>query len=381
MAREGTITLKELQKENAAEQAKADKAEEERLRLEEEALGDDDLDDDDGQAGDADQDTGDDGGDPDADGDGDAEGEDSEGDPDDDDQDPDKKAESKNNADESWMLDDEGKAPDPEKKYTDTDAKHIRQKYKGKINDLKDENEELRRQIETAPRGQKQITGQNVDTSIKEPARADFKDDMAYLEARQDYKMEVHAAEQETRHQSQQVHQKQTEAKQNLTKAVDAHYMRADQLVTQSGIAPEKYQQADTIVRQALDSVFPEAGDGVVDSLIARMGEGSEKVIFNLGVNAARRTELLQHLRDDPSGIAAAVFLGDLKGKLAAPAKRQSQAPAPGKGNLNGDGKGEGGKKRALLKKYREAHKKNDGQSAFNAKKEAKALGIDVSKW
>tara|TARA_R110000803_G_scaffold166755_2_gene230023 strand:- start:5479 stop:6615 length:1137 start_codon:yes stop_codon:yes gene_type:complete len=378
MAKKGTITLKELKKENESEQAVADKAEEERQAAAEEALGDDDLDDDEGEAGDDDQPGDQDDQDPDDSVSRGTDDEDPDEDPaddsDDDDPDPDQKPESKDDAADDWMLDDKGEAPDPEKKFTNTDAKHIRQKYKGTIDDLKAENEELKKQ-QAAPADVKPDL-----SDLKEPLRSDFKEDLAYLEARQDYKSEITRREQQTRDQARDYTQQKNTQQANTNRAVDEHYVRADVLVQKSGIAPEKYQQADTLVRQALEASFPDAGDAIVDSLIARLGPGSEKVIFNLGVNKARREELIAKFTEDSSGIAAAIYLGDLKAQLAVPGRKSSTAPKPA-AHVGGDGKPEGGQKRALLKAYRSAHTKSDGQAAFNIKKKAKAAGIDTSEW
>ena len=374
-----TITLKDLKKENEKDEEAARKAEEERQRLADEALenDEDDLGDNEGEGDNDDQLSGDEDADPDDSGEGDDEGDDSEGDPDADDQDPDKKAKAKNGPDDDWMLDDEGQPP-TEKKFTDADAGKIRKKYKGTIDELRAENEELKKRQQEPPPATPSVKPDL--TGLQEPIREKFKTDLEYLEARQDYLAEVSRREMQTQQQASQHQQKKTEAKRKAEEAVDAHYLRAHQLTEQSGIAPERYQAADTVVRRALDNKFPGAGDATVDALIARIGTGSEKVIFNLGVNRARLDQLLATFEEDPSGIEAAIYLGDLRAKLATPAKRQSNAPKP-PGHTSGDGKQQSGQKRLLLKAYRTAHTKNDPQAAFNAKKKAKGLGIDVSDW
>ena len=372
MAVEGTISLKELKKQNEKEAEELAKAEEATLKAKEDSLYEDDLGDNDELTDDENQVSGDDDADPDDSGEGDAAGDDSERDPDADDQDPDKETKA-----EDWMLDDEGNAPDPEKKYTDSDAGKIRKKYKGTIDELKQEIAQLK-EAKPQPGTQKPIIPNVSD--LKEPDRDKFKSDLEYLEARQDYKAEIARREMLTHQQAQQFEQKQTEAEQKANEELDSHYARAHALVQKSGIKPERYQEADTIVRKTLEERFPGSGEKVTDSLIARLGEGSEKVIFNLGVNKERMNTFLGKFDSDPSGLSSAMYLESLKAKLGAGGNTRSNAPPPPH-QLGGDGKPDGGQKRALLKAYRTAHSKRDGQAAWAAKKKAKAAGIDVSEW
>lgn len=165
-------------------------------------------------------------------------------------------------------------------------------------------------------------------------------------------------------------------------KSVDTHYERAAELVKTHAIAPEVYQQADMRVRQAIESVLPKSGDAVTDSLIARLGVGSEKVMYFLGRSESARAILTAKLIEDPTGIAASMYLGELKAQKAGnPANVSSMAPAPaprprgqsgGGGNTDADG---------LKKQYDAAHKKGDTQAAFNLKRQAKQAGISTGSW
>ena len=173
----------------------------------------------------------------------------------------------------------------------------------------------------------------------------------------------------------------QTQAAQQLDQAVDDHYQRAAKLAEESGITPELYQNADTVVRQTIESVLPQMGDVVTDNMIARLGEGSEKVMYFLGRNKTAQEKLRSSLVTDPTGISAALYLGELKSTVAAPQKRVSRARKPAtqiQGDEGGSAKGEAKK---LKETYRSAHKRGQGQTAYNAKKQAKAAGIDVSDW
>jgi hypothetical protein len=173
----------------------------------------------------------------------------------------------------------------------------------------------------------------------------------------------------------------QTQAAQQLDQAVDGHYQRAAKLAEESGITPELYQNADTVVRQTIESVLPKMGDIVTDNMIARLGEGSEKVMYFLGRNKTAQEKLRSSLVTDPTGISAALYLGELKSTVATPQKRVSRARKPAtqiQGDEGGLAKGEAKK---LKETYSSAHKRGQGQAAYNAKKTAKAAGIDVSDW
>jgi hypothetical protein len=109
------------------------------------------------------------------------------------------------------------------------------------------------------------------------------------------------------------------------------------------------------------------------------LGEGSEKVLYFLGNNKNALNELKSSLVDDKSGMRLAIYLGQQKERLTTPRKKMSRAPAPGT-VLKGDGGG-GLKASAAKKKYDAAHKSGKSQDAYTLKKQARAAGIDVSKW
>ena len=140
-------------------------------------------------------------------------------------------------------------------------------------------------------------------------------------------------------------------------------------LAEKSGISADMYQSADRKVRQAIDSVFNGAGDDITDALIANLGEGSEKVMYSLGVNSTRLNELRSRLQSDPSGVKAAIYLGQLNAELKAPMKRKTTAPKPPP-EVNGDAKASTSV-RNLQKRYSEAQRTGNVQAAYNIKKEA----------
>jgi hypothetical protein len=163
-----------------------------------------------------------------------------------------------------------------------------------------------------------------------------------------------------------------------LDERVDAHYERASSLLAKSGIAPELFKHADQKVRKTIDSLRPGMGDVIADSFISTLDDGSEKVMYYLGVNEVALNKLQALLVDDPTGLRAAVYLGQEKQRLTTPTKHRSNAPAPSK-NVNGDVNS--GNAKGLKRKYEAAHKSGDLQLAYNLKQQAKKEGSDVKIW
>ena len=219
--------------------------------------------------------------------------------------------------------------------------------------------------------------------ALSKPTREQFYDtddpDEAYVDALTDYKISVANANQQAQNASTETSRKQADQLTVINKGVDAHYLRAAELSEKSGISAEVYQSSDLVVRQMIDELYPNAGDAITDALISKLGDGSEKVLYNLGVNKTRLNELREHLVDDPSGVGAAMYLGSLRSTLTNPRKRKTNAPKPAP-NISGD-KTSNSQHRALLNKYTSAHKSGDVQAAFNAKREAKKQGADTSTW
>lgn len=176
--------------------------------------------------------------------------------------------------------------------------------------------------------------------------------------------------------------QQQQQQFQQMQRKVDEHYERAAELVKSGIIDEAKYQQADLRVRTELANLYnnPEQGDAVADSILARMGVGSEKVWAHLGVNPAALAKLKQHLSDDPTGIEASFFLGELKAKFNGKPIKLSAAPKPDT-PLNGDVATGSLSGSALRKAYEDASKKGDSQKAFDLKRQARASGVNTQNW
>jgi len=250
------------------------------------------------------------------------------------------------------------------------------QKLKGRVSEKTEENERqkveiaaLKAQIQTTP------------TELKRPIAEDFATDEEYhaaLDKYQDDRSDDRADRRDIR-------KGQTDAIAQATvkrdKAVVEHYERANKLIENSSVSQENYKKADTIVRDAIESVIPGSGMIVTDHAISILGEGSEKVIYNLGVNKANRLEFIELLREEPQqGLKAIAYLARLQERLIKPKKGTSTARSPAT-QVKGDGATVSAKGRAAKKKYDDAHAKGEAQVAYDIKKQAKIDKVDTSPW
>lgn len=287
---------------------------------------------------------------------------------------------------ETWQTaPDEQGSEEGDHGLTDGDAASMRRKYQGKIEKIARQKDEeidaLKARLDSIEKNPQApvITGTGEtpmptleSTGYDEPAYQAAL--VAWMDKRTDARSDARtiASAQSVR---------QQEVVRLRDTAVNDHYERASALSESSGIAPEAYRAADLTVRQAIEAIAPSYGDLNTDILIGQMGAGSEKVMFYLGRNPAALETLKGKLLSDASGMSASMYLGELKGKVAAPSKRTSLAAKPAN-TANGDASGtESGAGKAALKKYKEAHKKGSIQAAYDAKKSAKAAGVDTSKW
>ena len=286
------------------------------------------------------------------------------------DDDPDKPGEP------DWMKDD-----DDSQASSDTMpiSAHIRakRKLKGKIGEKDSEIEELRREIQEL-KSLKQVI-QPKDRTLVRPNRDAFDTIEEYEAALDEYEDKRIESKFSVVQGQSKFQETQAKAVKKLNDAVDGHYLRADKLITESGISAETYRQADEIVRNAIEAVRPGFGNIIVDQIISVLGEGSEKVLYKIGRSKALRGELITLLSEDPHGLKATAFLGEQKAKLSLTTKRKSNAPPPSS-EINGDSV-TSSSERVFKKKYESAHNSGNAQAAYNAKKAAKAAGVDTSGW
>lgn len=283
---------------------------------------------------------------------------------------------------EAWMTGDDQESPGAQKKFTDRDIGAAKAPLRAKIQKLElqhqTELEQMRAQLEELRN--KSVVQQPAD----KPKREQFYDhddpDEAFLEALADWRVNERLATQQAGNQQYERQRQKLEAQQKISSKVDQHYARAEVLAKASGISPDLYRAADLRVREAIEGIYGEgSGDHVTDKLIARLGEGSEKVMYKLGVSPKCLAELISNLREDPEGLQALFYAGKLSAELTAPARKRSNTPAPAT-NVQGDAN-TSDVSRNLLRKYQEAHKRGDTQAAYDIRSEAKGKKINVSTW
>lgn len=279
---------------------------------------------------------------------------------------------------EEWLKTEEDEVPasdDPSKHVPVGKFVALKKNLRGQISDKDRENEELRQRL-AASEAQRQPP---MGAELKRPDANDFEDNGAYQTALDNY-YDKRAEETARRVRADDDARAQSEAgTRQLSEAVDSHYTRATELLETSGISEEVYQTADSTVRSAVDMLVPGAGDKIVDQLISVTGEGSEKVMYFLGRNPAALQKFQGLLQSDPSGMKAAIFLGQEKQRLTAPSKIRTSAPDPSP-TANGDAP-VNSNAGALKRKYDAAHKSGNIQAAYNIKKQARASKVNVAKW
>lgn len=276
---------------------------------------------------------------------------------------------------EEWLKGDEGQSQAvPLSKHVE-----MRHKLKARLSEKDSELDQLRQEVERLKAGYAAPQQQQAPT-LKMPKLSDFDfDEDRYAEAMAGYQEQLLESKlaQKLGNREQQQHQQIVERQRE--EKVEQHYERAAKLIESTpGFSAEKYKAADYRVRQELHALTGN-GDLVADELIARLGEGSERVIAHLGINGTALSELKQRLIEDNSGISAAVWLGQLNAKLKAPAVKLSKAPKPDSG-IKGDAGGSATVS-TLMRKYQEAQKRGDTQKAFDLKRQAKANGHNTSNW
>jgi hypothetical protein len=295
---------------------------------------------------------------------------------------------------EPWQLTDEAEASEDDRKtgfvpnHEAAKRRKQAQALKGELSEAKTENEELLARLAALESGTaKPPPQQQVATESIKPKREDFYEhddpDEAFTDALVDWKLDKSFSAQSTKTQQSEQLANQTrnqEAQQQvIQKSLDDHYGRAAELVADGKVSGESYKNADRMVRMSMDNIVKGRGDVLTDALISTLnslGKGSEKVIYQLGVNPLKLQELQSKLIADPSGLTASAYLGQLQSQIQTPGKRRSQAPAPGE-DVNGEG-GSGGKGGTMQKQYA---KSNDPSERVSMKRKAKANGIDVSNW
>jgi len=257
-------------------------------------------------------------------------------------------------------------------------ATHIRakDKWKRQKSTLQSENEALKAELEAT----KAAKTNTAPIELKRPDPLDFDDDNEYEEAKDQYLIQRIRLEDKQK----EIEAQRKKFQESIEKGVEVHYERVEQFVTEKKINRDVYKSAEQTVINAIESIFPGQGEQNTEFYLSKLGEGSEKIPYFLGRNKAKLAEFQALLREDTTGIAAGIFLGEQKARLrgVTSGKPKTKAPAPA-ATANGDISTAPGtvKDSRLKKQYDAAHKKNDDDAAWEIRKKAKASGVDVTSW
>ena len=261
----------------------------------------------------------------------------------------------------------EGEEIDDDKPKPEKTLK-AKKKLQRKLEAQTSENDELRaenaRLKESKATPEARPTGRPV-----RPKEEDFETDEEYEAARDQYGDEIYEWRQSEKTTKQTETQAQEKQAADIKTGVDGHFERAEALIESGGISHEKYNEANAVVRAALDAINPGKGDFIADYLISKLGKGSEKVFYQLGRNAESRAELVGLLREDPNGSLALVYLAKKSASLVNPTPKKSKAPAPAP-SISGSNTPGGEAK--FKKDYDAAMKSGNHQKAMDLRTDAR---------
>lgn len=288
--------------------------------------------------------------------------------------------EAKEEALEPWMQSEEQDSHDSESVPLAAHIK-LRAKLKDEVKERDSELEQLRKKIEAL----ESAPATKPIAATGKPKREDFYEhddpEEAFAEALVSWKLDAREQERTQEATIKQQQEAQAKAQAEIEKGLESHYQRAQQLLTEHKIDASVYQSADKGFREAIEQVMPTMGDAITDSLIAQIGEGSEKLVMYVGRSDARKAAFQAAFASDKSGLKAMRLIGKWEGEIEAPKKRVSQAPKPSV-NASGDASGESTASEKKLKKaYLDAHKKSNAQAAFDAKQAARKANYNVDDW
>lgn len=290
-----------------------------------------------------------------------------------------------------WMQTDEDGEPDTSSKNLMPVKSHVRKRkaLQGEIKAKDDVIAELQQQVAqlqqgTANPAELQQTARPQGTATPLPKLRDFDDEEDPETAFAAAMVQWSNAQVDARQNQNAQQQQATARKQRLDTALDGHYERAATLISDGSLDPEEYKAADSLLRQTADTLQPGRGDEIVNTLLASIGDGSEKVVISMR-KASNLNKFFTALQNDPTGLSVSIMLGKMAAKFEnARSSRVSSAPAPGK-RINKGSSGNAGsvsaKERKFKRDYDAAHKVGDRNHAFTLKREAKKAGIDTTKW
>jgi small-conductance mechanosensitive channel len=276
---------------------------------------------------------------------------------------------------EDWLKED---SAEEEKKQSDLVPAAVlaetRRKLRGQVSEKDAEIQRLKSELDQVKASPAATSSQDLELEVAvEPWEYEGDNYGRYkaeLDARNARK--IMQAESAKAQQAKMIEQEQRE----IAEQFNQHYDRVEQFISSGKMTVEKYKAAEANVISKLNQLTG-AGEVVMKKFIAGMGKGSEKVITHLGLNSASQQRLEQELKRDPSGIAAAIYLGELRKTFdSPPVNKPKTAPTP-----DVPLRGKAPATSSHYKAYEKAVAKDDPTAMLEAKRAARGAGIDTSKW
>ena len=277
---------------------------------------------------------------------------------------------------EPWMQEteeeeEEQTSDDPSQNVPVKKFVSLKKELRGKISEREEEIERLKKENEEL-----KLSAPKKNPALTRPKPENYDSDDEYDLAISQYD-EARLQETYNRNRTKEQQTEATrQAQEAIEKAMDIHYERADDMLKTSGIAKEKYIAAAKNAKGVFSDLFGDSGEKVFDNVFSRIGKGSEKLEYFIGVNKPAQEKIKTLLKEDPLGLSLAMWLGKENQRLTNPIKPRTNAPDPAKA-VNGEVNTTG-----ALNKYK---KKYDAakspQAAYDIKKAAKAAKVDTSKW
>lgn len=298
---------------------------------------------------------------------------------------------------ESWLVGDEQTSQEESGSDGVPVKKHVQMKHKLKatISQQETELEKLKRENEALKNGTykpEQQTAAQQKVQVPRPKASDYTNEYGEFDAGS-FDTAMEQWQQQFSQSSQQQYEQQAAAetqKKQLESTVNSHYEQAGKLVESGVVSEEDFKAKDLLIRQTLEGIGASRGqagqgDQLADWLVSQIslvakGEDAAKLHYKLGASPTALQEVINAYTADTTGGAGVAKLAELSRSVTKPVKRRSKAPKPAT-QVNGGGEMPSGQGKNDMRRYREAHKKGDLQTAFNLKRQAKNSGVDVSKW
>jgi hypothetical protein len=263
---------------------------------------------------------------------------------------------------------------DDSEHFDSKDMAGMRKKWKAKLEDQKEESESVIAQLMAENERLKNGAQQQKVMPMPTLESCDYDEAKLADEMHKYFSQQTASQIQQAQLASQQQEAQAAQQKEHESR-MNSHYERVARLAKDSGIEPETYRAGELAVRKAVKSVpnFSQGNlaDTAVDTMISKLGEGSEKLMYYLGRNSEARDKFRMALVNDPTGIEAGILLGEMKASISQPTKRRTSAKPPAK-----SARGEGGNVSSWQRKYDKA---KSTQERFDIRREAKRAGVKIN--